>query len=202
MKTSLFIFLCLFFSGFSSPAAVTLTATGVFVEGAIEGDGFSLGVDGDTIDYLTFEVTTTGPVRLIGTGLRSSQFLAMGQDVGGGEPFDIVGIPYLLFRTTNQTHPEFSHILNPGIYLVQIGALDDEDSDLYPYFTPVNRSGGGFGIPYPYSFTLEGQFQALDFMEGNLNGTFTVTPVVPEPSAAALLGAVAAALGFTRRRRT
>ena len=173
-----------------SPAAVSVTPTGIFVEGVIDRDLLlPYPFDGDTIDYLTFEVTTPGPVRLIGTGLRFSQFLAMGQDVGGGEPFDAPGIPYLLFRTINQMDPEFTHFLNPGLYLIQIAQAEFRDGDLYPYgYLPVNRSGGGF-IASPDIFTLEGQFQALDFMEGNLDGTFTVTHV-PEPSATALLGGV------------
>lgn len=200
MKTSLFVCLYCFFVGSLAPGAVTLTPTGLVVEGVIEGDSRQLIFQGDTIDYLTFEVTTPGPVRLIGTGLRFSQFLALGQDVGGGEPFD-APIPYLLFRTTNQMDPEFTVLLNPGLYLIQIAQAEFRDGDLYPYgYLPVNRSGGGF-VASPYGFTLEGQFQALDFMEGNLDDTFTVTHI-PEPSATALLGGAMVVASLTKRRRS
>ena len=201
MKAPLFIFASLFLIGSIAPAAVTLTPTGVIVEGVIEGDGLlPHPFDGDTIDYLTFEVTTRGPVRLIGTDITSSIFLAMGVVVEN-EPFDIPGLPYLLFDSHSPIDPELTHILDPGVYLVQIAEEEFRDGDLYAFgFLPVNRSGGGF-VASPYSFTLEGQFQALDFMEGNLDGTFTVTHV-PEPSAAALLAVAAAAFGLTKRRRS
>jgi hypothetical protein len=157
--------------------------------------------DGDTIDYLTFEVTATGPVRLIGTNINNSVFLAMGVVVEG-EPFDIPGLPYVLFDNYPlTTPPEFTHILNPGQYLVQIAEEDFRDGDLYPFgFLPVHRSGGGF-VRAPYSFALEGPVRGVEFMEGNLDGTFTITPVIPEPSTALLVGAALAACGFTRRRR-
>ena len=120
MKTLHLISLCLTVFGSSAIAGVIAIPTGVTVQGVIEGDlVYPHPLGGDTIDYLTFEVTTTGPVRLIGTGLHFSQFLAMGVVVGGGEPFDIPGLPYLLFRETNEIDPEFTHLLDPGIYLVQ-----------------------------------------------------------------------------------
>jgi hypothetical protein len=122
----------------------------------------------------------------------------MGQIIPG-EPFDIVPPPYLIFPT-RMTPLEFTHILDPGIYVVQVAEEQYREGDLGPWFEPVHRSGGGF-VAAPYSFAVEGQFQALDFMEGNLNGTFTVTHV-PEPSAAAIVGAALAAIGFARRRST
>ena len=203
MKTPSFIFLGLLGIAPLAFSAVTLTPTGIFVEGAIEGGDGQPVFHGDTIDYSTFEVTTPGPVRLIGTNLRSSVFLAMGVVVEG-EPFDIPGLPYLLFDNYPQTTPpEFTHLLNPGMYLVQIAQEEAFDGDLYAYdFLPVNRLGGGFSIPSRYSFGLEGPVRGIVFMEGNLNGTFTITPVVPEPSTALLVGAALAALGFTRRRRS
>ena len=203
MKTPSFIFLCLFVAVPLAYSAVTLTPAGIFVEGTIEGSDIEPVFKGDTIDYLTFEVTTPGHVRLIGTNLRSSVFLAMGVVVGNGEPFDGVGLPYLLFDNYPQTTPpEFTHLLNPGRYLVQIAEEEAFEGDLYAYdFLPVNRLGGGF-VRAPYSFALEGPVRGIDFMEGNLNGTFTITRVVPEPSTAALLGVAMGMVGFTRRRRT
>ena len=74
MKTQLSIVASLFFSLSITSAAVTAIPNGLFVEGVIEGSLTNPFFHGDTIDYLTFEVTTRGPVRLIGTGLRFSQF--------------------------------------------------------------------------------------------------------------------------------
>ena len=198
MKTPHYL---LFFAlgGFAAVEAnVVLTPTGVTVTGVIDGDLFlPHPFDGDTIDYLTFEVTARGPIRLIGTNIDNSVFLAMGQITGPGQSFDIVGLPYLLFANLNPPPPEFTHTLDPGIYFVQIAAEHDEDNDINSEFLAVNRLGGGF-VRAPYSLAVEGLFSPLDFMEGNLNGTFTVTSVVPEPSTAALL-CMATALGFFRR---
>ena len=202
MKMPFLVSVCLILCGSPVVAGVIVTPSGIFVQGVIEGDLLlPHPFDGDTIDYLTFEVTTTGPVRLIGTDINNSIFLAMGQIVPGYSRFDIVPPPYLLFTNHTTTNPpEFTHILDPGIYLVQIAEEQYEDGDLGYGFLPVNRLGGGF-VASPYSFMLEGQFQALDFMEGNLNGTFTVTHV-PEPSSAALLCMAAAAGLLTRRNRS
>ncbi len=202
MKTPLLISLSLLLSNTLLPAAVTLTSTGVFVEGIIEGSLGIPGVIGETIDYLTFEVTTTGPVRLIATDITRSIFLAMGVVFGGGEPFDVPGFPYVLYTNHSIVNPpELTFTLNPGLYLVQVAEEEFRGGDLYEFgYLPVNRSGGGF-VASPYSFTLEGQFQSLAFMEGNLNGTFTVTQIVPEPSTAALAAFAAMAGEFFRRRR-
>lgn len=200
MKTCLYLLICLF-ANFTAVAAVTRTPSGIFVEGVIEGSGREPVFRGDTIDYVTFEVVTPGPVRLIGTDIHHSVFLAMGM-IEEGEPFDVPGFPYLLFDNYPlQTPPELTLVLSPGSYLIQTAEAEFEDGDLYAFgFLPVHRAGGGF-VAAPYSFTLEGQFQALDFMEGNLDGTFTVTHI-PEPSATALLGGVIAVASLTRRRRS
>ena len=60
---------------------------------------------GETLDYLTFEVTARTSVRLIGLDLSSDVFLAMGQVVGGGEPFDVAGFPYRVFEGNFQSPP-------------------------------------------------------------------------------------------------
>ena len=202
MKTSFIFILSLKVASSIVCAGVTIAPGGISVEGAIEGGLTDPLFSGDTIDYLTFRVTTAGPVRLIATDITNAIFLAMGEDVGGGEPFDSVGLPYLLFDNSSRVNPpEFTHILQSGFYLVQVAEEEFRDGDLYPYgFLPVNRSGGGF-VASPYSFTLEGQFEVLDFMEGNLDGTFTVTHV-PEPSIATLISTAVAVIGFAWRRRS
>ena len=199
MKIPFLVSICLILCGSPVIAGVIVTPSGIFVQGVIEGSGVEPVFRGDTIDYLTFEVTTTGPVRLIANDITRSIFLAMGQIIPG-ERFDIVPPPYLLFTNHTTTNPpEFTHILDPGIYLVQIAEEQYREGDLGPYFSPVNRSGGGF-VASPYSFTLEGQLQALDFMEGNLNGTFTITHV-PEPTVGSLILVASAALLLKRRDR-
>lgn len=198
MKTLFSLLFCLLTVCATASAGVFVTPTGVAVSGVIDGDLFlPHPFDGDTIDYLTFEVTTRGPIRLIGTNIDNSVFLAMGRIVPGDPQFDTVPLPYVLFANLSPPPPEFTHTLDPGIYLVQIAEERYRDGDLGYEFLPVNRQGGGF-VRAPYSFALEGTFTPLDFMEGNLDGTFTITQV-PEPSIAALL-CLAATAGFVRRR--
>ena len=199
----MFICLYLLFTGSLSPAAVIVTPAGLFVEGVVEGSLTNPSFHGDTIDYLTFEVTTTGPVRLIGTDLRHSLFLAIGRIIEvidpGDERFLNLLPPYLLFPSPTFTPPELTHILDAGMYVIQVADDDYKSGDLGYDYIPVNRAGGGF-VASPYTFTVEGAVTGIDFREGNLNGTFTVTNV-PEPSAAALLCMAMAAGCFTRRGR-
>lgn len=144
-------------------------------------------MSGHTIDYLTFEVTMTGPVRLIYTDFSPTVFLALGEIVPGDTRFNRVGLPYLLFARTDSDPrpPEFTRTLNPGTYVVQATTDDYRGGDLGDTFRPTTASGGLFTTA-PYSFAIEGPIRGLEFLEGNLDQTFTVTQV-PEPSPATLL---------------
>ena len=118
----------------------------------------------------------------------------------GDERFLNLLPPYLLFPNGTFVPPELTKILDPATYVIQIAQREYRDGDLGYDYLPVNRRGGGF-VASPYSFTLEGPVLGIDFREGNLDGTFTVTHV-PEPSTTALLFmAVAAGLCARRDRR-
>ena len=58
-------------------AGVIVTPGRITVQGRLEGDQFLGTSIGETLDYLTFEVTARTSVRLIGTDLTHSVFLAM-----------------------------------------------------------------------------------------------------------------------------
>jgi len=204
MKAARLLCLFLAFCISASTAAVIVTPTGISVEAVLEGTAQHPTIRlSETLDYLTFELTTAGSVRLIGTDLSSTVFLALGQVVGPSEQIHDIGDPYrILYRRGDDPFnppppPEFTRVLDPGIYVVQIATEEYRDGDLGFGFVPVDRQRGGF-TRAPYSFAVEGPIQGLEFREGNLDGTFTVTQV-PEPSAAALLGLLAAAT--LRRRR-
>ena len=204
MNTARLLCLFLAFCISVSTAAVIVTPTGITVDAALNGRLGMPGVIGETLDYLTFEVTTAGPVRLIGTDLSSTVFLALGQVVGPSEEIHDIGDPYrILYRRGDDPFnppppPEFTRVLDPGIYVVQVAKEGYRGNDLGLAFVPVNRQGGGSTAPY--LFAVEGAVRGLEFLEGNLDGTFTVTQV-PEPSAVALLGATMAAAGLIRRKR-
>ena len=200
MKILLLASLNFLLLGSLATAGVTFTSTGVSVSGAIEGSGAEPILRGDTLDYLTFEITAAGPVGMRWTDIGSSLFLAIAQVVEVFDPGDerflnLVG-PYVVFANS----PPLTRILDPGTYVIQVAESGYRSGDIGFDYLPVNRQGGGF-IVAPYTFALEGQFQALDFKEGNLNGTFTTTQLVPEPGVLSLLGASAAACLSRRRRR-
>jgi hypothetical protein len=128
MRALFLISLCLTLGVSSLRAGVTVTPNGLFVEGIIDGDLFlPPPFDGDTIDYLTFEVTETGPVRLVGTNLTSSVFCAMAEILPEGD-FVNVPPPYRLFDNYPlTTPPEFTrppHSPTPVPVLTVSGAAD------------------------------------------------------------------------------
>ena len=81
---------------------------------------------------------------------------------------------------------------------MQVAVTAYEDGDLGYGFIPVYNTDEILSVA-PYSFALEGNVRGLEFLEGNRDRTFTVTPIVPEPSASALL-CTAMAAGFLMRR--
>ena len=198
MKTRLYICLCLLLCGSITSAAVIVTPGRIFVEAALEGDALTGQAIGETLDYLTFEVTTPTSVRLVGTDLSSAVFLALAQVVENND-FDYVGEPYRLFCPGSNPPPEFTRLLGIGTYVIQVAVEEYEDGELGYGFLPVSSTEAIIATA-PYSFALEGSVQGLKFLEGNRNGTFTVTQV-PEPSAVALLFAATATGVITRRRQ-
>jgi hypothetical protein len=113
--------------------------------------------------------------------------------------------PYSLVQVGNS--PPFaslSVIVQPGTYVVTHGIANriEDDNQIYEPeygYVAVNPRGGGF-TSGTYGFTVEGDIRGLEFRDGELNGTFIVTNLVPEPTAALLL-AVGAGLSLRRRRR-
>jgi hypothetical protein len=71
--------------------------------------------------------------------------------------------------------------------------------DVFDGYVAVNPEGGGF-IQGPYQYTITGDVRGLEYWDGHLDGTFTVT-FIPEPASAALVG-LAFGLSLWRRRRT
>ena len=199
MKTKLLSLCAVLSLQSAAMAGVLFTPSGVSVSGIIEGSASNPIYRGDTIDYLTFEVTTRGPIRLIASGVDEVFFLALGRVVELGL-FGLVLPNYLLFPSNTSTPAELTRILDPGLYVVQMAEEEYRGGDLGPGFVPANRLGGGFDAS-PYRFEVEGAFTPVDFLEGNLNGTFTVTHV-PEPSTLALsLATLTACLTFRRRAK-
>ena len=197
MKT--LILLCLSITLFHLPlhAGTIVTPGRISVQGRLEGDQGRGTTIGETIDYLTFEVITRTAVRLIGTDINSSVFLAMAEVFPGGELTN-AGQPYRLFYNSTPPVPQLTLVLDPGLFAVQIAVEEYSDGDLGDSFVPVENSDAIIST-VSYSFVLEGDIRGLEFMEGNRDRTFTVT-TVPEPTVAALL-LTAFAAGFIRRVR-
>ena len=115
--------------------------------------------------------------------------------------FENAGQPYRLFYTGEVAIPELTLMLDPGLYAVQAAVEAFRGGDLADTFVPVSNSEAITSVD-PCSFALEGDVRGLQFLEENRDRTFTVTPIVPEPSTTALLlMAIAAGLCARRDRR-
>ena len=165
----------------------------------LEGDLFTGRAIGETLDYLTFEVTTRTPIWLIGTDLSSTVFLAVAEVFGVDKQFDAVIPNYRLFDTGTVAIPELTLSLDPGLYVVQVAVEEFRGGDLADTFIPVSQTPAIVSTA-PYRFALEGEVRGLEFLEGNRDRSFTVTQV-PEPSIAALFLTVVVAGVFRRKRR-
>jgi hypothetical protein len=62
----------------------------------------------------------------------------------------------------------------------------------------VNPNGGGFTWG-DYAYRVDGEVRALEYWDGELDGSFIVTNLVPEPGPVVLL-CVAAVIACRRRR--
>ena len=172
MKATLLSLLCLVSS--IASAAVLTTPGRIEVQASLEGDAPFGPLIGETLDFLTFEVAAPTTVRLVATRLIGTVFLAVGQIYEPG----LLGDAAPNYRIFHYSTPELSLNLLPGLYAIQ-SAVTEYD-DIAPTFTPVSQTSGNISI-VNYSYYLEGNVRGLEFMEGNRNGTFTVTQV-PEPS--------------------
>jgi len=178
-------------------AAVIQLPGRIEVEGVIDGDGSSPpGIRGDTMDYLTFEVRSTGSVTFtsgFGSGLR----MQLASFIGVEDEFGFLGNPFRLEQTSEEP-ATFTRTLDPGVYVTAMGVRENTSYDVFDGYQPVNEEGGGFTFG-PYAYTITGDVRALEFREGNLDNTFTITQI-PEPSAT-ILALCCGALLATRRRR-
>jgi hypothetical protein len=178
------------FSLLPATQAAVIQLTGrIEVAGVLDGGIIAPGVTGDTMDYLTFEVLTTTTVTVT-SGFNSAFRLRLAAFIGiteddGTTPFGFLGNPYILDQTNLMTRDSLTRTLNPGIYVTSMAMRERNSYDVFDGYMPVNREGGGF-TSGPYGYSISGDVRALEFREGNLNNTFTIT-VIPEPSAAGLL---------------
>ena len=182
MKSFLLAILCL--GSCFTQGAVIVTPGRIEVQAALEGDRFLLESTGETLDFLTFEVATPTSVRLVATRLSGTVFLAVGRIYEPGL-LENATPDYRIFHYGPQ---QLTLSLIPGLYAIQsaVTAYDD----IAPTFVPVNNTSDIIST-VNYSYYLEGNMRGLEFLEGNRNGTFTVTQV-PEPSAAWLMVAAIA----------
>lgn len=189
MKTVCLLTLGGFLSLTSAVQSAVIQLPGrIEVSGVLDGSAGIPGVNGDTMDYLTFQVLTTTTVTVTsGFGgnrrLQLAQFIGIEED--GKVPFGFIGNtgPYRLEEPVGPT-AFFTRLLDPGVYVAVMGVRDRTSYDIYDGYVPVNIEGGGF-IFGPYAYSIDGDVRALEFREGNLDRTFTIT-VIPEPSTTAL----------------
>jgi hypothetical protein len=167
------------------------------VEGVLDGSSGVPGVRGDTMDYLTFEVLTLGSVTFT-SGFNSAFRLYLASFIGVEDEFGYLGHPNRLEQTPSMPLDFFTRTLDPGIYVTAMGMRENTSYDVFDGYKPVNEEGGGFTFG-PYAYTIEGPVRALEFREGNLDGTFTITQI-PEPRTLLLLIASMATLAGRRRK--
>jgi hypothetical protein len=147
MKYLLFIMMLI---GSNPINAATISVSGV-IEGTSQRSGF-----GETIDYLKFEMLTTGLFNLVGDSLPG-RFLTLAAYSGDNSQFSAVSSPSVLFFTRENlilgTVPTLSRTLNAGQYILIVDAVEDSQYDFGDGFVPVNEDGGFF--PYAeYRFTI------------------------------------------------
>ncbi len=79
-----------------------------------------------------------------------------------------------------------------------MGVRDKTSYDIFDGFTAVNPEGGGF-TRGDYAYSIAGDVRALEYWDGELDGTFKIT-IIPEPSVV-WLGVAAGAFALRRRHR-
>ncbi len=203
MKIALFsVLVCLAWCGIPSDceAAVVQTPGLISVEGVINGSSGTPFEPSDTLDYLKFEVLTPTSITVT-SGFGGNAVLLLAQFTGDNDEFGFVGDPYRLVQTSSETWDSFTRTLFPGVYVTAMGVLTNTSYDIFDGFVAVNPEGGG-GTEGHYAYSIAGDVRALEFWDGELDGTFKITYYnVPEPSGAAL-GLLTAGLALQRRRRT
>lgn len=178
-----------------SHATVIQTPGLISVDGELNGGLIAPGAVGNTMDYLKFQVLT--PTRItITSGFGDEARLLLAQFIGRNDEFGFIDNPFYLVQTSRTEWNSFTRMLDPGIYVTVMAVLYHTSYDIFDGFVAVNPEGRGF-TRGPYAYSISGDVQALEFWDGNLDGTFVVTSV-PEPSTALLLSTTAALLWLRR----
>jgi hypothetical protein len=178
-------------------------AATIRVEGFLEGSAQSLEFRGDTMDYYKFAVLTPGRVRI---DQRRFGIARLAEFIGREDQFGFLTVPNLL-TVPDRCDPSgcppifLERDFEAGEYvLILTASLTGSNSsyDVFDGYVPVNREGGGFS-QFAYQYDITGPVVGLEYWDGHLDGTFTVTQI-PEPSTSAL-GLCALLLGLLRRKR-
>ena len=166
-------------------SAVVQTPGFISVSGVINGGVIAPDVTGDTLDYVKFEVLNTSSI-VVTSGFGSGARLILAQFIGRNDEFGFIGNPFYLEQTSSTEYSTLTRLLNAGTYVAVMGVRDNTSYDLFDGFVAVNPEGGGF-THGPYGYAIAGDVRALEFWDGELDGTFIITSI-PEPGIAASLG--------------
>jgi hypothetical protein len=142
-------------------------------------------VTGDTLDYLKFEVLTTSSITVT-SGFGSGFRLILAEFIGRNDEFGFIGNPFYLEQTSSTEYSTLTRNLAVGIYVAVMNVNDNTSYDIFDGFVAVNPEGGGF-TNGPYAYSIAGDVRALEFWDGELDGTFIIISI-PEPGTAAYLG--------------
>lgn len=167
------------------------SASTLLVEGFLEADVLPGPELGDTMDFYKFRVLTPGSVRI--DAVPTGGLLLVAQYIGRIDEFGFIDHP---FRIEASGPYLLERFLDAGEYVVAMTAGGETSYDIFDGYKAVNREGGGFGQA-PYAYTITGAVRGLEYWDGHLDGTFTVTSI-PEPSCLLYLGGSVALL-FLRR---
>ena len=157
------------------------------------------------MDYLKFEVLTTSVVTFRMQNYGGNLHL-LGSFIGRDDAFGFVDSPFYLWvfagHDFNGPSPSFTRTLEAGTYVVATGQDSHSGYDIFDGFRAVNPEGGGGGFIFGnYAYDILGDVRALEFWDGDLDGTFTITRFpVPEPGFGYLL-LVTTLTTVGRRRR-
>ena len=165
------------------------SAVTIRVEGFLEGSAASLEFRGDTMDYFQFEVLTTSQVRIEVVPGFEGPLVGLAQFIGREDEFALtpIGIPRAIIPPGLGGGDQFIDVIFPaGIYVLITEAGGRSSYDIFDGFVAVNREGGGFQ-QFPYQYDITGDVRGLQYWDGHLDGTFTVTNFIPEPKTSAFL---------------
>ena len=174
-------------------------AATLLVEGFLEGSANQPVLRGDTMDYYKFEMLTDGPVRIEVIPEFGGFLFEMASFIGLEDRFGFIGNPFRIIPPGPDGHPQFlERHLDQGEYVVVTQGGGRTSYDIFDGYVAVNPEGGGFRQAR-YAYTIIGDVRGLEYWDGHLDGTFTVT-LIPEPSMALLATVGGCWLVCTRRR--